>query len=450
MGPNGRPRRETLIRKSLQAKYPPGVHFLGDLLLENLPLLASGRVLDLSGRPLPGVEVQVWVQRLPLAGTPFRKKKRPGKVWAPLPFSCRSSREGRFEIRGETAQDLLQLRASAKGHFQKSAPLVPTGSRGVLLFLLPAGWVEGKILPPPGRSPQSFVVQVFPSAWEGEKPRFHQALPDRKGNFLVAGLPPGPARLEAGSLLDGHKLLELKGLEIRAGEPCSDPRLRALDLSGGKDSLLLTVTDPRGRPLRQVLALARPGPLRIYRGPGRNFLLPPAVRGKTLFLWAPGFLVKRLDPLPPGRKRKAKARVTLGQGILFQVRLDPSLPPPPGHSMLQVRLSLRFSRTASALEKAAAFFLGRSGLPQRPVPGRPGALEFHLPCPGVYSLAWGIRTAPGPAARTFWASAGKGACSVRVFPGARASSLTLHPEGAAYLALLKRAEASYARGHDEK
>ncbi len=446
MGSDGRPAGKTFLRKPLLDRYPPGIHFLGDLFLEERPLLASGRVMDLSGKPLKGVEIRAWYLRPPLV--PPSPGKKPEKVWAPLPFSDRSAPGGRFEIRGETASTLLQLRASAKDKLQENPPLVPSGSRGVALFLHPAGWMEGKVLPPPGTSPQSFVLQVFPSAWEGRAPFFRQTFPGKKGDFLVGGLPPGPARLVVKNLLDGHKVLELKGLVVSPGNPCPDPRLQALDLSGGREPLHLILADASGRPLREALALALPGPLRIYRGPGRNFPLPGAERDKTLFLWAPGFLVKSLDPpIFPGQ---SQARVTLKKGIPLRVSLDPSLPAPPPPARLRVRLSLFPPRGGAPHQVAAAFFLGRSGLPSRSLPGTRSALEFRLPSPGVYKPAWGIQAGSGLRARTVWAPPGEGSRPFRVSLGSRPLRILLRPRRAVYLSLLKRALASYPPGHDEK
>ncbi len=433
-------------RLRLLPSYPPGIHFLGDLRLSEPPILASGRVTDLQGHPLAGVEIQPWIQGDTPGPPPSPGKRDPRRrTWTPLPFSARSGPDGTFQVRGDTRAPLLQLRAGGDRWFQDRPLLATPGSRGLALTLLPAGWVEGKVLSPPGVRPANFLLQVYPAAWEGKARTFRQGFPGKEGRFRIGGLPPGQARLVGRMLLDGRKILEIQGLKILPGRPCPDPRLHTLDLLRGKTSLLLTLLDASGRPLREALALAGVHHPRIYRNQG-NLFIPKVEPGVPLFLWSPGFLVKELFRPLPGVPRK----VRLQPGIPLKVVLDPSLPSPRPPARLELHLSLAPGKTPSSLQRAAALFLGLSGLSSRTRPGEGGSLHFLLPAEGAYTLTWGIAAGRSPSARTFWPGPGERTFSFRVLRASLPSPLVFRPRRSAYMALLKRIEGSYPSPHDEK
>ena len=430
-------------RKVLLSRYPPGITSLGDLVLREEPLLAAGRVIDPSGNPLKGIEVRAWAE---IPG-PSRADRRglpasPG-TWIPLPFFSRTAKDGTFKIRGQCDASLLQLRTTGKNWFQEDPPILSPGSTGLCLILSPGGRIEGKLLPPDAAVPRDFLVLLRPSAWEGRAKACLRSFPEEDGRFSIQGIPPGRAVLEVLGFLDGRKLLEIHGLEIPAGRICPDPRVRTLDLSEGGGSFELILEDSSRRPVGEGLALAGVTQARIYRCRGGVLHLPALLKGKTLYLWAPGFRVRRLDHIPEDRK------VRLEKGLPLRLVLDPALPAPDPPLQLWIHVSLDPGWEDTA--KAAALFLGLSGLPPKAPSAKGRLVEFLLPSPGSYILGWGIGWNEGLRGRILRPPPEKGFLRIHVPEQGGEGPLprTLRPSRGAYLSLLKKAREAYASSHEK-
>lgn len=451
MAKDGRPRPEGgKARTDLILPLPRGITRLGTLVLTPLPLLLSGKVLSSRGEPLRGVELELWAWKegrpgpSPIAPPEPRGTPPPSGTWRPLPLRpAFSEMDGTFQFRGTCSSSLLQVRTRGKGGwFLENPPSVPPGTAGLNLVLSPGGRLEGRLEPPSGAKPGDFLLLLYPSHLQDQAHPGLQAGPGPEGSFLLEGIPPGPARLEVRNALDGRILLDLKGLEILPGRTCRDQRLRPLDLSQGGPILTLRVRTTAGKAIPNPMAMVSGRIPRIYRGKGGILHLPTRVRGEPVFLWAPGYQATRL-PDRAWMDRKWR-KVTLEPGIPIRLEMDPRLPLPEGPFRLELHLSLA-DLPASPEGRAAAFFMGRSGLP---LPSSQGGRSFPavLPCPGVYRLALGITWRSGFLEQTIWAGKTQ---KFRVSPSDSNRTVPISLERKIYSALLRRARRAYPRRNED-
>ncbi|MBI5432395.1 MAG: carboxypeptidase regulatory-like domain-containing protein [Planctomycetes bacterium] len=179
-----------------------------------LPLaILAGRVVDAQQKPVVGAEA--WPERATADAAPQRR----GVMRAMLVTNngggsttlssgdeqprTRTDADGRYELRGVTADTELVVNCRASG-FQpgKSEPVrVATGqtTRGVDLALATAGGVELTVV---GAAPEGERYFLVRASWVGEPggPSDRNEMTDDKGLLKLDGLKPGPWKLSVRSI----------------------------------------------------------------------------------------------------------------------------------------------------------------------------------------------------------------------------------------------------------
>lgn len=243
---------------ALAPAYPPGRNDIGFLGVETLPLLASGRVVDAAG-----TDRGFTVHALP-AQIDFTTLTDEGLVER---LSDITGEQGRFAIYGRISGNTFSLAARRPGRFQVRPITASVGDRDITIEVAAAGALAGSLRLGPGLSGQSFTVELagppvvghlgalavspLPSArplLEGQPLQVPVAA---DGSFEVDGLRPGTVDLTVRCEGLTEPVAHIEHVEIRAGEPARDERLRAIHLESLR-SLRLAIVDDAGLPVARL------------------------------------------------------------------------------------------------------------------------------------------------------------------------------------------------------
>jgi len=222
----------SLLRARFEVPGPVvGTHELGDVTLEQLPPLVSGRVIDDGGEPILAARVHVLGT---LAGETRRRSLG----------STQTDRDGRFVVHGEGAAP-LEVFASHALYGRVERQTVEPGA--TLSFVLPrAGGIAGSVLLDEEWLCDFTVVRVKPAdadEWQDS------TWLDRPGEFSLASLAPGDwtVGFEMEDETDVGVLVE--NVKVVAGEMTRDPRLQGVDLRGKAGVKRFRIVDANGAPI---------------------------------------------------------------------------------------------------------------------------------------------------------------------------------------------------------
>ncbi len=253
----------------LSRSFLPGTIDLGDIRLVPPVFLASGKVTDSSGRPLPGAEIEACV------------KKRVGSrsyLSSLTDHSALSDEQGRFRVYGEETKEAIILKARKAGWLPEKAGPVPPGTRGVLLVMRKGGRVRADFRLGPSLSLEDLELKLVFQEPGGKKRRLFTYK--REGNqVLWESLPTGKATLEVFLPSCPDPLVRIPDIEVIEGKETKDPRLEGIDLSSRILVLDLELEDTQGNPIPSARIL----------GPGRHSVVGTYSRKHTTFLY-------KLDP----------------------------------------------------------------------------------------------------------------------------------------------------------
>lgn len=234
---------------------------LGDVVIEEPRLLASGRVVDDTGAPVRGALVTCE------AVDSFHSTAM-WTSWRVLPNgSTRTDADGRFEIRSWTEDSTLRIGAARRGHLTVAAQSFAPPRSGLELVLVRGGTVEGRLL---ARSfePRQRVQGLFQR--EGDTVTGALRWLD-ESSFRCEGLAEGSYELRLGL---SHQLLGMhviRGISVRTG---ATTKLAPIDVDAHLRVVRFDVRDPEGRVLEGVrFAVKAPwraemDDLRLERGAG--------------------------------------------------------------------------------------------------------------------------------------------------------------------------------------
>lgn len=217
---------------------PPGggAVALGDLVLQELPIVAAGRVEDGRGEAVHGALVIV---RPPPAGGSGRRP---------------TDERGSFEVRGLTDAAELELRAEL-GSLGRSDPVaVAAGTADAVLVVrsnppdpyveaAPGGRLQGRVLLDDGVPAGALEVVVRP---EGGAARSGYLT---AGRFAFDPVPPGAADVEVRTARTGWVLERVERVAVEPGLESADPRVETIDLRGRVRLLRLRLLRPLGTPV---------------------------------------------------------------------------------------------------------------------------------------------------------------------------------------------------------
>lgn len=267
----------------------------------------QGRVVDLTGKAVPGAEVS----RFATLRTGFSVLSRGA------PILALSGDDGRFVL-DDVPAGSMRVSASRDGYLSgESGELEVLPGRdleGVELVLRPGASVSGRVLDADGE-PVAGVdvsVQMDDAPWG----RGRGVASDGDGRYRLPEVPPGLRTLVAQSDDGGRAALEI---EVKAGENSLDFHLEGgFTLSG-------TVVDERDQPVggARVALVAYeaqlPGrPRQAISAADGGFTLRGVGKGRMSFVAsAPGYADATLGPLPvEGPRDDLVFRLTQGGGLL--------------------------------------------------------------------------------------------------------------------------------------
>lgn len=219
-------------------KGASGTLDVGAIRFEEVPPLASGRILDPAGQAISGAACAL-IQAEPLgSGMSMDREIR----------SVRSDKQGRFTLRAPWVTGPFQLSLAAKGYATRELLVQQPGELGDIT-LQRAARLRGRVLLGPDAAPQGFQVLSYARANE----QFQTPL-DGEGRFALEDLATGTYQLflRGGGLLGGDLNL-WSAVEFSA--EAGDLDLGTTDLSGRLLRTELHVVDPQGQ-LIPSIALA--------------------------------------------------------------------------------------------------------------------------------------------------------------------------------------------------
>lgn len=219
---------------------------LGDVLLDHGALILSGRVADSEGRPVAGASFALHARTI-VSGQEFWPGVRCSGTNA-------TGEDGRFALhlpQGEEApSDDLRLTTSAKGFVADRDREVRRGEQNVDIMLARAGALAGALDLDRDLEPREIVLFLRGREWS-----WIDLHPD--ATFELQGLAPDTYSLAVWRIgADGRKeeapAAEVRGLEVRAGETCRDPRIQGLRVESAQRSLKIRCIDRARAPLENV------------------------------------------------------------------------------------------------------------------------------------------------------------------------------------------------------
>ncbi len=240
--------RNLTAHVDLSRSFPPGRTDMGELFLTPAPLIAEGRVIDASGRPV----ARAWVNAGTLASRDLDRELEN----EPYSGRGRTDERGGFALYGNT--NVARMRIRLQHERLRAASLeLPVGSRGIEIVAQEGGGVVGRVLVDPAIPVGALQVILRPeSAPTGTTMESPEALVGSifsdhddanggvagDGRFRLERLLPCSYTLsiEAG----GDALVEIPGIEIVSGEINRDPRLQAIDLCGRLRAFTLELLSP--------------------------------------------------------------------------------------------------------------------------------------------------------------------------------------------------------------
>lgn len=216
---------------------------LGDVYLRLPPLLASGRVVDQSGKGVPGALIT-----LRPSG---ERSEDPGQMLAALGSRRHgdlgqigvTDAEGRFELRDEVDATAFTIQASHADYSPLDPLEIGRGATHVVLTLYASGRIRGRMALDPWVPATSFQLLVFDA--NGNAVDAGVDI-QNDGRFEIGGLTPGAYALAARVHQEETDLARVEGLAVEPLGTSEDPALDPLDLRGKVRVFKLSVQDRDG------------------------------------------------------------------------------------------------------------------------------------------------------------------------------------------------------------
>jgi hypothetical protein len=204
-------------------------------------VIAEGRVVDASGRPVAGALVLVHASR-------ERRDDAPGELEPTLWETAETGKDGAFTVRGSTSA--LRMEIGLDHERLSAVPLgLPVGSRGIEIAARESGGLTGQVLVDPGvpagelrlkLRPEDMAVGSWWESFDSSSTRRTEIAAD--GRFRLGGLLPWSYTFTL--VAGGAVLVEIPGVEVVSGEVGADPRLAALDVRGRLSAFTLELVPP--------------------------------------------------------------------------------------------------------------------------------------------------------------------------------------------------------------
>jgi hypothetical protein len=297
-----------------RADWRAGVNDLGDVQLEVLPLLVTGRVVDAVGAPIAHADVAL-AQRF--------QRNRGRETWrAESDTRTQSDRDGRFAVHGFAREGTFRVEARHRDFPLAFVPWVAGGEEHLIQF---AGglFVRGQILRDPATAYAPLNVQLVEAGTDRAR---SQTRVERSGLFRCGPGAPELADLLVREEASERVLWRIPGVRAHALEAAPDARLDPLDLRSRIKLVEVHCTTPDGNVVAEDLMIAwTPDPAPeppedwTWAGGGQFSFL---VGEEPQRLWISGEGYKRKDLSVRGERLD----VTMEPGPRLQLVLtDPSV-----------------------------------------------------------------------------------------------------------------------------
>jgi hypothetical protein len=168
---------------------------LGDIVVAPVAPLASGTVVDWSGKPVVSARVNL---------VENASETYPSTRW---PFEVYTDELGRFELRFALDDDRVALQATL-GPRASSAVEVPRGAKDVRLVLPWRGEVRGRLVRDADVLRMGVVAHVVPPGVAVDDLEARDLNPTLEGSFQLVGLPEGAYDLVFGCEVDRQRVPE--------------------------------------------------------------------------------------------------------------------------------------------------------------------------------------------------------------------------------------------------
>lgn len=239
-------------RASAERPLPPlakGTNELGDFRLAEVPVFATGRVVDGEGQPVGGARLRALVRGVEPGGTE--------EYVHPLDHaSCLTDALGRFTLRASTRERELELVAK-KAHLESRPIRTTLGTRDLQIELVAGGEIAGRLQVDANLPASRFYVFAEPE--NPGNPEEHETQPMRPeadGRFLIRGLKPGVYRVFVRDDQGWNEVASVGGVLVASGERTRDVRLDPIDLTGRMRTVKLSILEVDGTPyVGEVYAL---------------------------------------------------------------------------------------------------------------------------------------------------------------------------------------------------
>ncbi|MFO1076765.1 MAG: carboxypeptidase-like regulatory domain-containing protein [Planctomycetota bacterium] len=268
----------------------------GDLRLQEEPVMAAGRVVDVDGSPVAGV--QVAVRQVVGNADPQR---------SPWWQTCTGA-DGSFTLRGFDRGGELRIGAERKDLVGDDIAAA-FGATGLELRVARHGSLRVSFAD--GEPPRCLALEARGA--DGKVAAF-----ELRGGHVLA-LWPGLYDLEMQML--GRSVLRIPGVEVRSGAVCDDPRVAGIDWRRHLQELTVHLVDPAGKPVGGNIVVSRPeDPLRCESFPvyddGTGWVV--FLEGMRLTAESPDRrpapVLRGFDPVEVRMIPRARLRVTIAEG----------------------------------------------------------------------------------------------------------------------------------------
>jgi 5-hydroxyisourate hydrolase-like protein (transthyretin family) len=213
---------------------------LGDIVVAPVAPLASGTVVDWSGKPVVSARVNLVENAI---------ETYPSTRW---PFEAYTDERGRFELRFALDDERVALQATL-GPRVSPAVEVPRGARDVRLVLPWRGVVRGRLVRDPDVREMHVVARVVPAGVAVDDLEARRLNPADDGSFQIVGLPEGACDLVFGCALGSRSSPEVlrlpHALVLTRERPLAE--LGDLDIAALLRPIRITAVDERGGELER-------------------------------------------------------------------------------------------------------------------------------------------------------------------------------------------------------
>ncbi len=196
---------------------------VGDVFMVSMPVLLSGRVVDGQGKSVAGASVTLFASK---KVSERLVQRMPKKLFTgPRIASCKTNRDGAFQIRGQSDLSEFVVQARKSG-FNRARQMATAGAESVLISIIEPGFVTGTIVLPPALADEPVSITIESSSTGG----YWRGHPEDDGTFKTDELQIGDYQFYCASRLAGERKLHLiESFSVEAGKTTDLGEIRLLE-----------------------------------------------------------------------------------------------------------------------------------------------------------------------------------------------------------------------------